>query len=79
MKTDIIPSGMQDKYSTMKDSISSRQIHSYDYSGPYAGFRGAAIFAKELVSDLYTPAWKLVKAPWKNQAMLVGSLTGGED
>ena len=79
MKPDIILSGIKDKYSTMKDGISSRQIHSYDYSGPYAGFRGAAIFDKDLVSALYTPAWKLVKAPWKNQAMLVGSLTGGED
>ena len=78
MKPDIIFSGIKDKYSTLKDGISSRQLHSYDYSGPYAGFRGAVIFAKDVVSAIYTPTWQLIKAPWKSEPMLVGKLAGGE-
>jgi nitrogenase molybdenum-iron protein alpha/beta subunit len=26
----------------------------YDYTGPYAGFKGAVKFAKEMVAGLYT-------------------------
>ena len=78
MKPDIIFSGIKDRYSTMKDGIGSRQLHSYDYSGPYAGFRGAVIFARDVAMTLFSPAWRFVKAPWKNKPLLEGSLTGGE-
>lgn len=79
MKPDIILSGIKDKYSTQKDGIGSRQLHSYDYSGPYAGFRGAVIFAKDITMAIYMPSWELVKAPWKNSPMLTGKLSGGEN
>lgn len=78
MKPDIIFSGIKDRYSTMKDGIGSRQLHSYDYSGPYSGFKGAIIFARDVAMSLYTPAWSFVKAPWKNEPILVGSVVGGE-
>lgn len=78
MKPDIILSGIKDKYSIQKDGISSRQLHSYDYSGPYAGFKGAVIFARDITMALYTPTWSLVTAPWKNASMLVGTLKEGE-
>ncbi|MFI3226526.1 MAG: nitrogenase component I subunit alpha [Clostridia bacterium] len=77
MKPDIILSGIKDKYAIQKDGISSRQLHSYDYSGPYAGFKGAVIFARDITMALYTPTWALVKAPWKNESMLVGALKEG--
>ena len=38
VRPDIFLSGLKDKYSVLKDGCASRQIHSYDYSGPYAGF-----------------------------------------
>lgn len=78
MKPDIIFSGIKDKYSTMKDGIGSRQLHSYDYSGPYSGFRGAVIFARDVAMSIYTPTWRLVKAPWKNTPLLTGTISGGE-
>ena len=74
MKPDIIFSGIKDKYSTQKDGIGSRQLHSYDYSGPYSGFRGAVIFARDVAMSIYTPTWGLIKAPWKNAPLLTGTI-----
>lgn len=64
-KPDIIFSGIKDRYAIQKLDVPSRQIHSYDYSGPYAGFRGALIFAKDVTMAIYTNAWSLVTPPWK--------------
>ncbi|MFA5658992.1 MAG: nitrogenase molybdenum-iron protein alpha chain, partial [Oscillospiraceae bacterium] len=66
-------------YIILKDGVASRQIHSYDYSGPYAGFAGAVNFGHDVTMSLYTNAWSLVLPPWKNSPMLVGTLTGGEN
>jgi nitrogenase molybdenum-iron protein alpha chain len=71
MKPDIFLSGIKDKYSIQKSGVSSRQIHSYDYSGPYAGFGGAVNFGRDVTMALYTNAWELVTPPWKtNQCWL---------
>jgi nitrogenase molybdenum-iron protein alpha chain len=64
LKPDIFFSGIKDKYVIQKGGILSRQLHSYDYSGPYSGFRGALIFGQDLTMGLYAPAWKLVNPPW---------------
>ena len=77
MRPDFFFSGIKDKYSVMKDGCTSRQIHSYDYSGPYAGFQGATNFGRDLTMSLYCAAWGLVKAPWETQPDLSGSF-GGE-
>jgi hypothetical protein len=63
--------------------VLSRQLHSYDYTGPYAGFKGAVIFARELARGVYTPAWKYLTPPWKKQPLLDGKVeeeiaAGGE-
>jgi len=71
-KPDILLSGVKDKYSIQKTGVASRQIHAYDYSGPYAGFRGAVNFGRDLTMDLYTNAWKLVTPPWKHGPMING-------
>jgi nitrogenase molybdenum-iron protein alpha chain len=78
IKPDIFLSGIKDKYSIQKAGVSSRQIHSYDYSGPYAGFRGAVNFGRDITMALYTNAWRLVTAPWKHEPMLVGTIGGGK-
>jgi nitrogenase molybdenum-iron protein alpha chain len=79
LKTDIFLSGIKDKYILQKAGVVSRQLHSYDYSGPYAGFRGAVIFARDLAMGLYAPVWKLVTPPWKNNPLLSGSVVEVRD
>ncbi|MDR2406193.1 MAG: nitrogenase molybdenum-iron protein alpha chain [Deltaproteobacteria bacterium] len=65
LKPDIFFSGIKDKYVIQKGGVLSRQLHSYDYSGPYSGYRGAVIFGRDLTMGLYAPAWKLITPPWK--------------
>lgn len=78
LKPDIFLSGLKDKYSVLKDGCASRQIHSYDYSGPYSGFMGAVNFGRDISMALYCAAWGLVQAPWKNKSELSGTFVGGE-
>lgn len=78
LKPDIFFSGIKDKFIAQKSGMLSRQLHSYDYSGPYAGFQGAVTFGKDLFMGLSTPAWSLVKAPWKKVPSIEGTL-GGEE
>ena len=77
LKPDIFCSGIKDKYVAHKAGIFSKQLHSYDYSGPYAGFRGAVNFARDITMGLTTPSWKLVNPPWKMEPTLEGSYIGG--
>ena len=67
-------SGIKDKYALQKAGTLSRQLHSYDYSGPYAGFKGAAKFGYDLCMGYFTPAWHMVTPPWKNCATLQGTV-----
>ncbi|MCR4436572.1 MAG: nitrogenase molybdenum-iron protein alpha chain [Clostridiales bacterium] len=76
LKPDIFCSGIKDKYIAHKAGIFSKQLHSYDYSGPYAGFKGAVNFARDIAMGVTTPAWKFVTPPWKKEPMLEGSLVG---
>ncbi|MBI5328357.1 MAG: nitrogenase molybdenum-iron protein alpha chain, partial [Deltaproteobacteria bacterium] len=45
-----------------------RQMHSWDYSGPYHGWNGFSIFARDMDMAINSPTWGLVKAPWKEVA-----------
>ncbi len=45
--------------------VASKQLHSYDYSGPYAGYNGAINFARDVANALMTPAWNLITPPWE--------------
>ena len=69
-KPDMVCSGIKDKYVIEKFGVPSKQLHNYDYSGPYAGFRGAVNFAREIDMMIHNPAWKLLKAPWQTQPIL---------
>ena len=50
LKPDLFFSGVRDKYVIHKMGVPAKQLHSYDYSGPYAGFTGAIIFAREVLT-----------------------------
>jgi nitrogenase molybdenum-iron protein alpha chain len=63
-KPDIICSGIKDKFVVEKMGIPCKQLHSYDYGGPYAAFAGAANFYKEIDRMLHTKVWKFVVPPW---------------
>lgn len=68
LKPDVFFTGIKDKYAIQKGGTLCRQLHSYDYSGPYSGFQGAALFGHDLVMSLYTPVWGMLEPPWKNRA-----------
>ena len=76
MKPDIFYSGIKDKYMIAKSGMPSRQLHSYDYSGPYSCFQGALNFARDSYMAIYAPAWSLVAAPWKTSSTLMGTIGG---
>lgn len=64
-KPDLIGSGIKDKYIIEKFGIPCKQLHSYDYGGPFAGFRGAVNFAKDVDLRVNGQAWKYIKALWQ--------------
>ncbi len=64
-KPDIIGSGIKDKFIIEKMGVPCKQLHSYDYGGPYAAFTGAINFYKEIDRMLSTKVWSFVVPPWK--------------
>jgi nitrogenase molybdenum-iron protein alpha chain len=65
LKPDLVASGIKEKYVFQKMALPFRQMHSWDYSGPYHGYDGFAIFARDMDLALNSPTWDLIKAPWK--------------
>jgi len=65
MKPDIFCAGIKEKYAVQKMGVPLKQLHSYDYGGPYAGFKGAVNFYKDIARMVSTRVWGLVEAPWK--------------
>jgi nitrogenase molybdenum-iron protein alpha chain len=68
IKPDLIGSGIKEKYIFQKMGIPFRQMHSWDYSGPYHGYDGFAIFARDMDMTLNNPCWGKMKAPWLDKA-----------
>jgi len=66
-KPDVIGSGVKDKYAIEKMGIPCKQLHSYDYGGPYAGFKGAINFYHEIARMIGSPIWKYAAAPWDGE------------
>jgi nitrogenase molybdenum-iron protein alpha chain len=64
-KPDIIGSGIKDKFVIEKMGVPCKQLHSYDYSGPYAAFGGAINFYREVDRMLTTKVWKFITPPWE--------------
>lgn len=65
VKPDLIGSGIKEKFIFQKMGIPFRQMHSWDYSGPYHGFDGFAIFARDMDMTLNNPCWNKLQAPWQ--------------
>ncbi|WP_202813783.1 nitrogenase molybdenum-iron protein alpha chain [Defluviitalea phaphyphila] len=78
LKPDVFGSGIKDKYVIQKMGVFSKQMHSYDYSGPYAGFKGAVNFARDISAGIFTPAWSYVVPPWKKEPLLEASMVEKE-
>ena len=74
-KPDLFCAGIKEKFVVQKFGIPLKQLHSYDYGGPYAAFGGAINFYREMQRMLDTKIWKMVDAPWKNEPEIVGSMT----
>ncbi len=72
-KPDIFCAGIKEKYVVQKGGIPMKQLHSYDYSGPYAGFKGAVNFYYEIDRLVNTKIFSLVKAPWQDNPELTGN------
>jgi len=64
---DLFCSGIKDKYVFQKMHIPSRQMHSYDYSGPYTGFEGFIKFVRDIDMAINSPTWKFITPPWREK------------
>jgi len=67
LKPDLIAAGIKEKYVFHKMALPFRQMHSWDYSGPYHGYDGFAVFARDMDLAINNPTWSLIKAPWKKE------------
>ena len=67
LKPDLIGSGIKEKYIFQKMGIPFRQMHSWDYSGPYHGYDGFAIFARDMDMTINNPCWDKLTPPWKKK------------
>ncbi|HSL40280.1 MAG TPA: nitrogenase molybdenum-iron protein alpha chain [Desulforhopalus sp.] len=70
MKPDLFCAGIKEKYSIQKLGIPMKQLHSYDSGGPYAGFRGAVNFYREIDRLVNSRVWSFMKAPWQENPEL---------
>ena len=67
IRPDLVGSGIKEKYGTQKMGVPFRQLHSWDYSGPYHGYDGFAIFARDMDMAINAPVWNMFKAPWEKK------------
>ena len=77
-KPDIFCAGIKEKYVVQKMGVPLKQLHSYDYGGPYTGFEGAVNFYKDIDRMVNNPVWKLIKAPWQKTGATNGKSKGLE-
>ena len=73
MKPDIFCAGIKEKFSIQKLGVPMKQLHSYDSGGPYAGFKGAINFYKEIDRLVNSKVWSYMKAPWQENPQLSAS------
>ncbi|MCK5160972.1 MAG: nitrogenase molybdenum-iron protein alpha chain [Candidatus Aureabacteria bacterium] len=66
-KPAVFCAGIKEKYTVQKRGVPMKQLHSYDYGGPFAVFEGAVNFYREMERTVNTKIWKLIKAPWDNK------------
>ncbi|MEW6657843.1 MAG: nitrogenase molybdenum-iron protein alpha chain [Thermodesulfobacteriota bacterium] len=69
-RPDIICAGIKEKYAIQKSGVPMKQLHSYDSGGPYAGFKGAVNFYREIDRLVNSKVWKYLQAPWQENPEL---------
>ncbi|MCU0615182.1 MAG: nitrogenase molybdenum-iron protein alpha chain, partial [Desulfobacterales bacterium] len=72
-KPDIFCAGIKEKYAIQKSGIPMKQLHSYDSGGPYAGFKGAVNFYREIDRMVNSKVWRYLKAPWQQNPELAAT------
>jgi nitrogenase molybdenum-iron protein alpha chain len=72
-RPDLVCAGIKEKYVVQKRGIPMKQLHSYDYMGPFAGYRGAVNFYREIDRLLNSNVFKFAKAPWDESPELSAS------
>jgi nitrogenase molybdenum-iron protein alpha chain len=72
-KPAVFCAGIKEKYAIQKMGVPCKQLHSYDYSGPYAGFCGAINFYHDIEKLVNTKIWEYVKAPWQKNPELTAT------
>jgi nitrogenase molybdenum-iron protein alpha chain len=73
-KPDVFCAGIKEKFCVQKMGVPMKQLHSYDYKGPYAGFKGATNFYEDIASLTNSKVWDLIGAPWEKQKILSASV-----
>jgi len=63
-KPDLICAGIKEKYAVQKWGVPLKQLHNYDYGGPYAAFGGARNFYEEIDRMVNSKLWDMVTPPW---------------
>ena len=69
-KPDLFCAGIKEKYAVQKHGVPLKQLHSYDYGGPYAGFKGAINFYREIDRMVSSKVWQYMRAPWQEHPEL---------
>jgi nitrogenase molybdenum-iron protein alpha chain len=64
-KPAVFCAGIKEKFTVQKSGVPCLQLHSYDYGGPFAGFKGAINFFKTVDRMINTQVWSYIKAPWR--------------
>ncbi|SCY90907.1 nitrogenase molybdenum-iron protein alpha chain [Desulfoluna spongiiphila] len=77
VKPDVFCAGIKEKYIIQKSGVPMKQLHSYDYGGPYAGFKGAVNFYREITRMTNSKVWSYVKAPWEKDPELTATYAAG--
>jgi len=72
-RPDIFCAGIKEKYVVQKLGVPVKQLHSYDYGGPYAGFKGAINFYEEIERMVNSSVWNYMKAPWQKHPELAAT------
>ena len=65
VKPDVFCAGIKEKYVVQKMGVPCKQLHSYDYGGPYAAFQGAVNFYAEIARMVNAKVWSYLKPPWE--------------
>lgn len=66
-KPAVFCAGIKEKYVIQKMGVPCKQLHSYDYGGPYAAFKGAVNFYEEIDRMVNSKVWALLEPAWRKR------------